>query len=240
LNDPRITKLTYRYDRLRAIPQGVIESASTTFLLLIAVKAFDAGPTPKSFIAAAGNVGLLLSLWLVPLVEQSRQPVMRVAAWMMLGGAAAMLIAAAIPTLPMLVLATVLAIGASNAIIPLLTSIYQDNYAPRERGKFVSRTFVIRVLATAAFAELAGRVLTADIALFRWLLVAFAAAFVFAAWCLSRIPSQALHVSNSPPLGGGAGGGALLRDSASSSAHSTRSSSCAPTARCAGRWRRGC
>jgi MFS family permease len=199
LNDPRITKLTYRYDRLRAIPQGVIESASTTFLLLIAVKAFDAGPTPKSFIAAAGNVGLLLSLWLVPLVEQSRQPVMRVAAWMMLGGAAAMLVAAAIPTLPMLVLATVLAIGASNAIIPLLTSIYQDNYSPRERGKFVSRTFVIRVLATAAFAELAGRVLTADIALFRWLLVAFAAAFVFAAWCLSRIPSKALHFQR-PPL----------------------------------------
>ncbi len=187
------TRLTYRYDRLRAIPQGVIESASTTFLLLIAVKAFDAGPTPKSLIAAAGNIGLLLSLWLVPMVERSGQPVMRVAAWMMAGGALAMLAAAGMPTLTMLVLTTVLAVGAANAIIPLLTAVYQDNYAPRERGRYVSRTFVIRVAAAAGFAELAGRVLTADIALFRWLLVAFAAAFAGAAYCLARIPSQALH-----------------------------------------------
>lgn len=203
---PLVTKLTYRYDQLRAIPQGAIESASTTFLLLIAVQAFDAGPTPKSFIAAAGNVGLLLSLWLVPLVEQMCQPVMRVAAWMMLGGAVAMLASAAIPTLPMLVLSSVLAISASNAIIPLLTSVYQDNYAPRERGKFVSRTFVIRVAATAICAELAGRLLTTNIGLFPWLLVIFSAAFVVAAVCLSRIPSKALHLEQPPhptsPLGG--------------------------------------
>ena len=193
--DDQTTALTYRYDRLRAIPQGVIESASTTFLLLIAVKAFDAGPTPKALIAAAGNIGLLLSLWLVPLVERSRWPVMRVAAWLMLGGAVAMLVAAIIPALPVLVLATVVAVGATNAIIPLLTSVYQDNYAPRERGRLVSRTFTIRVVAAAAFAELAGRLLTADIALFRWLLAAFALAFALAAYCLGHIPSRALQAA---------------------------------------------
>ena len=200
--NPQTTALTYRYDRLRAIPQGVIESASTTFLLLIAVKAFDAGPTPKSLIAAAGNIGLLLSLWLVPLVERSRWPVMRVAAWLMVGGAIAMLVAAIIPALPVLVLATIVAIGATNAIIPLLTSVYQDNYAPRERGRLVSRTFVIRVVAAAAFAELAGRLLTADIALFRWLLGAFALAFALAAYCLGHIPSQALRRAFPPPPAG--------------------------------------
>ncbi|BCX03258.1 MAG: hypothetical protein KatS3mg053_1196 [Candidatus Roseilinea sp.] len=191
------TQLTYRYDRLRAIPQGVIETASTTFLLLIAVKAFDAGPTPKSLIAAAGNIGLLLSLWLVPLVERSGRPVMRIAAWMMAGGALAMLGAAIVPTLVVLVMATVIAVGAANAIIPLLTAVYQDNYAPRERGRYVARTLVIRVAAAAVFAELAGRLLTADIARFRWLLVAFAVAFAAAAYCLSRIPSRALH--GAPP-----------------------------------------
>lgn len=194
------TQLTYRYDRLRAIPQGVIETASTTFLLLIAVKAFDAGPTPKSLIAAAGNIGLLLSLWLVPWVERSGQPVMRIAAWMMAGGALAMLVAAILPTLAVLVIATVIAVGAANAIIPLLTAVYQDNYAPRERGRYVARTFVIRVAAAAVFAELAGRLLTADIALFRWLLVAFAVAFAAAAYCLSRIPSRALHSTLPAPV----------------------------------------
>jgi MFS family permease len=188
--DARVTALTYRYDQLRAIPQGVIESASTTFLLLIAVQALNADPTSKALIAAAGNVGLLLSLWLVPAVGQSGRPMMQVAAWLMIGGAIAMLIVAAVPVVPLLVLATLVGIGASNAIIPLITATYQDNYPPRARGRLVSRSFVIRVIAAAAFAELGGRLLTEDITRFRWLLLCFGLAFGAAAYCLARIPSQ--------------------------------------------------
>ena len=62
-----ITRKTYLFDRLRSIASGVIDSAASTFLLLIAVSAFDAGALAKSFIAASGNIGMLLSLWLVPL-----------------------------------------------------------------------------------------------------------------------------------------------------------------------------
>ncbi len=188
--DARVTALTYRYDQLRAIPQGVIESASTTFLLLIAVQALNADPTSKALIAAAGNVGLLLSLWLVPAVGQSGRPMMQVAAWLMIGGAIAMLIVAAVPVVPLLVLATLVGIGASNAIIPLITATYQDNYPPRARGQLVSRSFVIRVIAAAAFAELGGRLLTEDITRFRWLLLCFGLAFGATAYCLAHIPSQ--------------------------------------------------
>ena len=195
---PLVTKLTYRFDRLRSIPAGILDGASNTFLLIIAVKAFEAGPTPKSFIAAAGNIGLLLSLWLVPLAERSRQPAMRIAAWLMIAGAISFFAAAALPTLPMLILAAVVGIGAANAIIPLTTSMYRDNYAPRERGKYVSRTFVVRIAATAIFGELAGRLLTEDISLFRLLLVAFGVASLFGAWCLWQIPSKSLiHISDS-------------------------------------------
>ncbi len=191
--DARITALTSRYDQLRAVPQGIIEAASTTFLLLIAVKALNADPTSKALIAAAGNVGLLLSLWLVPAAEQLGRPVMQVASWLMLGGAVAMLLVAAVPVVPLLVLATLVGIGAANAIIPLMTSIYQDNYPPRMRGRLVSRAFVIRVIAASVCAELGGRLLTEDIANFRWLLLCFGLAFGAAAYCLARIPSQALR-----------------------------------------------
>jgi len=188
-----ITRKTYLFDRLRSVASGVIDSAASTFLLLIAVKAFDAGTLSKSFIAASGNIGMLLSLWLVPLAESWGKPVMRIASWMMWIGGAAMLLAAGFASLNMLVVASVVAIGLSNAIIPLLTSVYQDNYLPRERGKYVSRAFVPRVAATILFGELIGRVLTYDINLFRWVLVVFAIAFAFAAICLARIPSTALH-----------------------------------------------
>lgn len=204
------TKKTYLFDRLRSVASGVIDSAASTFLLLIAVKAFDAGSIEKSFIAASGNIGMLLSLWLVPLVERWGKPVMRIASWMMWIGGAVMLVAAGIGTLNALVVASVVSIGLANAIIPLLTTVYQDNYAPRERGKYVSRTFVPRVAATIVFGELAGRLLTQDINLYRLLLLAFAIAFAFAAICLARIPSTALRLSTlvsppspTPPLRGG-------------------------------------
>jgi MFS family permease len=188
--DARVTALTYRYDQLRAIPQGVIESASTTFPLADRSPSTQRRPDSKALIAAAGNVGLLLSLWLVPAVGQSGRPMMQVAAWLMIGGAIAMLIVAAVPVVPLLVLATLVGIGASNAIIPLITATYQDNYPPRARGRLVSRSFVIRVIAAAAFAELGGRLLTEDIMRFRWLLLCFGLAFGAAACCLARIPSQ--------------------------------------------------
>lgn len=193
-----ITKKTYLFDRLRSVASGVIDSAASTFLLLIAVKAFDAGSIEKSFIAASGNIGMLLSLWLVPLVERTGKPVMRIAGWMMWIGGAAMLVAAGVGSLNVLVIASIAGIGIANAIIPLLTSVYQNNYLPRERGKYVSRTFVPRVAATIVFGELAGRLLTQDINLYRLLLVAFAVAFGFAAVCLARIPSTALRTSPPP------------------------------------------
>lgn len=202
LSAAAVTKKTYLYDRLRSLASGVIDSAASTFLLLMAVKAFDAGSIEKSFIVASGNIGMLLSLWLVPLVERWGKPVMHVASWMMWAGGAAMLVAAGVGTLNVLVISSVVSIGLANAIIPLLTAVYQENYLSRERGKYVSRTFVPRVAATIVFGELAGRLLTQDINLYRWLLVAFAIAFAFAAICLARIPSTALHAkpqSSMPP-----------------------------------------
>ncbi|MCS6773982.1 MAG: MFS transporter [Anaerolineae bacterium] len=199
-------KRTYLFDRLRAIPQGAIEAASTTFLLLIAVQSFDADASAKSLIAAAGNIGLLASLWAVPLAQRWSLPTTRLAGWMMAVGGGAMLGAALLPSLTTLVGASIIAIGAANAIIPLITAAYQENYPPRSRGRWVSQAFVIRVIAAAAFAELAGRLLTADPRLFRLLLGLFGGAFLAAAIFLWQIPSQPLSRAS---LHGGVALGAL-------------------------------
>lgn len=188
-----VAKQTYFYDRLRAVPQGVIEASSTTFLMLIAVQVFDASPLAKALIAASGNAGLLASLWIVPIAERTHRPGMQIAAAVTLAGALAMLLAALLPGLPVLVVASVIGVGGSMLIVPLLTAMYQTNYDPRSRGRFVSRTFVVRVAAAALCAEAFGRLLTANLGLFRWTLGAIAAAFAAAAFCLWRIPSQPLH-----------------------------------------------
>ncbi len=41
LSPVQLTRLTFKFDCLRAIPAGMLESAGSTFLLLIAVQAYQ-------------------------------------------------------------------------------------------------------------------------------------------------------------------------------------------------------
>lgn len=189
------TTLTYRYERWRALASGILESAGSTFLLLIAVRWFQAGAVAKALVAGGGSFGLMLGPWLVARVETAGWPVAKAATRVALLGAAGFLLMALLPVLPVYVLGAVITMAASSAAVPLMTQIYQENYPERERGKLFSRTFMIRIATAALFSELAGRFLTGNLDLFRWLLVVFAAAFALAAFCLARIPSRPLASS---------------------------------------------
>ncbi|MBI2925508.1 MAG: MFS transporter [Verrucomicrobia bacterium] len=193
MDEPNRTDLTYRYERRRAVTAGMIETAGHTFLLLIAVRGFEAGATAKALVAAGGSVGLLISPLVVTRVEALGVPTAQAAARLALLGASGFLGMALLPWLPAFVLGSILGTMCSSAAIPLLTQIYQDNYPEKIRGRLFSRTVMIRIAAAALFSELAGRLLGADMRNYRWLLLVFAAAFVFAAHCYSRIPSRPLR-----------------------------------------------
>ncbi len=193
--DAKRTALTYRYERWRAISSGILETAGGTFLLLIAVRWYDAGSLAKALVAGGGSVGLMLGPWLVARVETAGWPVARAAARVAGLGAVGFGIMALVPALPVFVIGSVVTMAASAVAVPLMTQIYQENYPARQRGKLFSRTFMIRIATAAAFSELAGRLLSANLEFFRGLLVVFAAAFVLASYCLGRLPSRPLAAS---------------------------------------------
>jgi hypothetical protein len=189
------TAITYYYERWRALAAGIIESAATIFLLLVAVRWYQAGPLSKALVAGGGSVGLLLSPWLVLRVESARWPVAKAAARLAALGAISFFIMALFPLLPIFVAGSVIALTTSAAAIPLMTQIYQENYPERERGRLFSRTVMIRIGAVALFSDLAGRALSGHLGRFRWLLLIFACASAFASFCLARCPSQPLTES---------------------------------------------
>jgi MFS family permease len=208
------TEQTYRYEKWRAVSSGILETAGTTFLLLIAVRWFQAGAFAKALVASGGSLGLVLAPLVVSLVEARGWPISKAASRIAAFGAACFLIAALIPWLPLYVVCSMIGLACSSATIPLLTQIYQENYPERERGRLFSRTLMIRIGTTALFSELAGLALAGELkdlfrfwpgserALslfffglsgnFRWLLVVFAGAFALASFCLSRCPSRPL------------------------------------------------
>ncbi|MBI3268976.1 MAG: MFS transporter [Planctomycetes bacterium] len=187
------TDRTYRFEQLRAVASGVIETGGTTFLLLLAVRVFDAGPTTKALVAAGGSLGLLLSPVTVSLVTRGRWKASHAAAAMAAVPVLTYLLAAAVPSLPIFVVAAVLGPAASSALLPLVTQMYQDNYPNSERGARFSRTVMIRVLTAAGASALAGWALTRNLGWFPGLLLAYAAAFALASFCLSRCPTHRLR-----------------------------------------------
>ena len=193
--DAARTAQTYRYERWRALTSGVLEAAGGTFLLLIAVRWFEAGAVSKALVAGSGGVGLMLGPWLVARVETAGWPVAKAASRLAMFGAAGFIVMAIFPVLPVFVIGSVLTMAMSSAAVPLMTQIYQENYPESQRGKLFSRTFMIRIATAALFSELAGRALTAHFGWFRGLILIFAAAFAFSAFCLSRLPSRALAAS---------------------------------------------
>jgi MFS family permease len=194
------TAVTYRLERWRALGSGILESAGTVFLLLIAVRRFEAGPYSKALIAGGASVGLLLAPWVVSRVKSSGVRSGLAAARIAAVGAVTFTIMALLPFLPVYVLGCVIATTTSAAVIPLLTQIYQENYPDKARGRYFAKTMMIRIGSAAMFSELAGRFLSGHFDRFRWLLLVFAAACAGASYCLSRCPSRPLIRDGSHPF----------------------------------------
>lgn len=192
VSGPERTQLTYRIELRKAVALGVLESAGATFLLLIAVRWFEAGAMAKALVASGGSIGLLLSPVMLNVVTRLGWPSARGGAALACVGSAVFLLMAALSVPAAFVAGSAITMACVGASVPLMTQIYRENYPTRHRGKLYSRTVMMRIGTAAVFSELAGRVLSADLSRYRWLLLVFAAAFAFVAWCLVKMPSRPL------------------------------------------------
>ena len=152
------------------------------------MRALDAGPTGKALVAAGGSLGLILSPLTVWLAAKRRWKVTKAMSWFARVGGCGYALAALVHTLPVFILGTGVALTCVFAMIPLLTQMYDRNYPPAERGRRFSRTTVLRIGTSMAFAWLAGNWLAADMGRWPALLAVYALASFWAGDCLSRCP----------------------------------------------------
>ncbi len=204
---------TVRRERWRSLCAGAVESAGGTFLLLIATRAFGAGPWAKAMVAAGGSIGLMLSPLVVNAVQSAGKAPAPVAARLLIAGAMALALAAAAPSgwEWAYAIGCVMAMATPFAVIPLLTQVYQDNYPAHRRGRLFSQAIMIRIMTAMAMGAAAGwwldpkpsvgatgwlawagRVTTDIPARERWLVLAFAMALAGAAWSIAGLPSKPL------------------------------------------------
>lgn len=185
--------LTYSLEKRRAVMLGILETASTTFLLLIAVRHFNASPNAKWAVVSGNSWGLLLGPAVVFACARTGLRVGTAAALLCLTGSLFFLIGSVSSGLPMFALSSVVAMALTNAVIPLSTQLYQDNYPAILRGRLFSRTTVLRIAAGALFAAAAGYSLSGKIQWYPAILLIFAVALFYSAYCFRRCPSQTIN-----------------------------------------------
>lgn len=183
---------TLTYERKRAITSGIIDTASTTFLLLIAVKWFEAGNLTKAIIAAGSSFGFLLSPLAVYFAERSKQTISIIAASLSIVGAIAFLLAAIFPTLPLFVLASSIGVATTSASIPLYTQMYQENYPKELRGSLFSQVVILRILSAGVFSLVVGWAISGRMQYFPVLMLLYAGSMLLGGLFLLRIKTTSL------------------------------------------------
>jgi MFS family permease len=190
MTEQETTRRTFHNELWRAIPVGTLDTLITTFGMLIAVRVFDMQALAKSLFIASTSGGLMMSLFVVPLLLRSRGTIASTAAKVQLCGGGAMAVSALFPGSSWLFV-TGLSVGlfCMAMQIPLLTQLYRANYPAHSRGKLFSLTGTARATASMVFGLFAGWLLTLDLQNYRWLLIAFALCGITSGLLTYRLPA---------------------------------------------------
>ncbi|PTX99713.1 hypothetical protein DB346_18005 [Verrucomicrobia bacterium LW23] len=185
-------ELTFKLECRRAVAAGILETAFTTFLLLIAVRHFGAGSIAKGLLATGGAGGQLLAPVAVYVASQQGWTASRAASMLLSVAAGCFFFSAMTPGVEVFVALCVIGMISASMAVPFFTQIVQDNYPEHERGRLFSATSMIRIASTAIFSLAAGAALWGRLSWFPVLLLIYAAAFGLSAWYISRCPSRVI------------------------------------------------
>jgi hypothetical protein len=184
------TSRTFRNELLRSLPAGVLETLSTSFGMLIAVRVHDAGNLAKATFQSATSTGLMASLFVVPVLLRMRSTVAHSAARVQFLGAVFFALAALMPrSEAVFILGCSLGLFFFALQIPLQTQIYRLNYPETIRGKLFSITGTTRALAAMAAGLIGGELLGWRLETHTWLLWAFAIAAAVSGFWTYGLPA---------------------------------------------------
>ena len=194
---------TFILDNLRAWPGGCLETLAMTFVVLIAVRVFDADAWQKATLVAASSCGLLLSLFPVQLVRRTGISVNlgTAALWLISAGGLFVAVIGG-DSFKVFLPAMVVALLCITLSIPLMSQIYRKHYPDRSRGRLFASTAVVRKASALIVALVFGKVLENDLDNFRLILLIYAICCVLMAGCVLAIKPVYLRRSNQVRLFG--------------------------------------
>jgi len=196
-----VVDATFRWELLRAVTSGILETALLTFAVLIAIEAHQSGAGVKAFLLGSQSLGLIASLFIVPLVVKLRQGATTLASEINLISAGGYFLAAIFHnSLTVFVFGMSIGFLGTALQVPLQTHWMRHNYPNNRRGQIFSITSFVRASSSVLFSLLGGWALERDFAGFPLILAIFGSCSLLAAMSISMIPKPPPFTARPPGL----------------------------------------
>ena len=187
-----LERVTFFWDRFRGISAGINESVFGTFLLLIAIRVFDASSMQKSILTGALWAGMFLMpvfLWIVSSfhLRSNRACMLYTFTTGVLFMASTL---AQTANHFVLIMVAVMIIGVQG--FTLLPRILAENYHPSIRGRRVGTTIMIHGITYLVASQLFGILMDKDLNNYVWILAIAGTGYIAASFFYFRIPSRPL------------------------------------------------
>jgi MFS family permease len=185
------SRRTFIYDNARCFFTGILEGGFKGFVLLIAIRAFDAPCICKAIMSSAGFAGLLFAPIMVSLASRlCHTPATKICAAYFMVVACILLASVFTNSFWMYFALVVLARVLFKQYIPLMIDVYGNNYSKEERGYKLAYSLMVLPIATTIFSVIGGIILDFSRDGYRIILLTIAIAAAGAAYSFYRIPSR--------------------------------------------------
>jgi hypothetical protein len=192
-----LSQVTYRYDCLRGLFQGLLDAAWMTFLVLIAIRCFNASATIKACIVSAGFWGYFCNPVMMKVAKLTGFKNSTLAGLYYIASGLLMLLAASTPYLWVYTSLVIVWQFVSCQVGPIMIQTYAENYEKHERGQRCSTTFLFAAIMGSVFSYCGGRLLDSRLAYYSWILIAIGLGSFMAAFFVMKIPSNPLKMQSS-------------------------------------------
>lgn len=187
-----VERITYFWDRFRAISGGINDAVFSTFLLLIAIRVFEASPLQKSLVSGALWAGIFLLpvfLWVASYFRLRCNIACTI--YTSITGVFFTLSIFA-PTTETFIAGVVVSMIVGVQGYTLLTRILAENYPAHSRGKRVGTVVMLSGIVFTVASQWFGYLLDKDLENYIWILASAAGAYFSASYFYSKMPSPRL------------------------------------------------
>ena len=192
----------YKTERVRNVFANLSMSSATGdgVLFLVAISYFQFGEGVKSLLASSIHYGLILSIFIIPILSRYQWRINRVMPVLLFMAGASLLVASSTDIGALYVCSILIGVFSLMTMTPMVTSLWREQMPAHLRGRLFSQVGIMMMIVNLVFAYGAALYIGDDISRFRPVIVVLAVGLFIAGVFSWLLPNQRLQANKQNPI----------------------------------------